>query len=128
MWKEFRDFAMRGNVMDMAVGIIIGGAFGKVITSLVSDILMPPIGWLLGRVDFSNLSLRISPNVTIKYGTFINTVVDFLIVAFAMYIVVKQMNKIFKKDEAPTTRECPYCMSKISLAASRCPSCTSALS
>jgi large conductance mechanosensitive channel len=140
MFKEFKEFAMKGNVMDMAVGIIIGAAFGKIITSFVSDVLMPPIGLLLGKVDFSNLFLNLSgtayPSMaaakeagaaTLNYGLFLNTVVDFLIVAFAIFLVVKQMNRL-KRAEAPapvTTKDCPFCASAIPLKATRCPHCTS---
>jgi len=134
--KEFKEFAMRGNVMDMAVGIIIGGAFGKIISSLVSDVIMPPIGVLLGKVDFSQLALTLKEKtpdaaaVTIKYGTFINTVLDFIIVAFAIFILIKQLNR-FKKEEAlaaaPETKECPRCYSAIPIKATRCPHCTSEL-
>lgn len=136
MLKEFKEFAMRGNVIDMAVGIIIGTAFGKVISSLVSDILMPPIGMLLGKMDFSNLAITLhqktvdSAAVTLKYGVFLNTIIDFLIIAFAMYFVVKQVNRLTRfgqKPEAPTTRDCPYCISKISIQATKCPHCTSPL-
>jgi len=137
LFQEFKKFAMRGNMIDMAVGIIIGAAFGKVITSLVNDILMPPIGVLLGKVDFSNLALTLraqSANtaaVTLKYGSFINTIIDFLIVAFAMFIVIKQVNKLSKytqKPEAPSTKKCPYCCSTIPVKATRCSQCTSDLS
>jgi large conductance mechanosensitive channel len=142
MLKEFKEFAMRGNVMDMAIGIIIGAAFGKIISSAVSDILMPPIGVLLGKVDFSNLFVNLSggdfPNLaaakaagaaTINYGLFINTVIDFVIVAFVIFMVIRQMNKL-KRQPAPvaadpTTKECPFCLSSIPLKASRCPHCTS---
>jgi large conductance mechanosensitive channel len=140
MFKEFKEFAMKGNVMDMAVGIIIGAAFGKIITSFVSDVLMPPIGLLLGKVDFSNLFLNLSgtayPSMaaakaagaaTLNYGIFFNTVIDFLIVAFAIFIVVKQMNRM-KRAEAPapvTTKDCPFCTSSIPIKATRCPQCTS---
>ena len=140
MFKEFKEFAMKGNVMDMAVGIIIGAAFGKIITSFVSDVLMPPIGLLLGKVDFSNLFLNLSgtayPSMaaakaagaaTLNYGIFFNTVIDFLIVAFAIFIVVKQMNRM-KRAEAPapvTTKDCPFCTSSIPIKAMRCPQCTS---
>jgi large conductance mechanosensitive channel len=128
--KEFKEFAMRGNVMDMAVGVIIGGAFGKIVTSLVNDIIMPPIGLLMGSMDFSHLVITLQSEVlgkapvTIRYGLFINTVLDFLIVAFAIFMVIKQINR-FKKEADPTTKECPKCISKISLKATRCPHCTS---
>jgi large conductance mechanosensitive channel len=144
MLREFRDFAMRGNVLDMAIGIIIGAAFGKIITSLVSDILMPPIGLVLGQVDFSNLFLNLSGKSvaslaeakaagvpTISYGLFINTVIDFTIVAFAIFLLVRQVNRLKRQPEAvaaaPTSRECPYCWSQIALRATRCPHCTSDL-
>ena len=133
MVKEFKEFAMRGNVVDMAVGIVIGGAFGKIVSSMVSDVIMPPIGLILGNVDFSKLSIVLREKtataeaVTIKYGLFINTVLDFVIVAFAIFMVIKQVNRL-KKKEAPaevTTKECPKCFSTIALKASRCPNCTS---
>ena len=144
MFKEFRKFAMRGNVVDMAVGIIIGAAFGKIVASFVKDIIMPPIGLLLGDVDFSNLFVNLSEGsyatlaqaqeagaATLNYGAFINTVVDFLIVAFAIFIVIRQMNRLKKPEEAasaePTTKDCPFCLSAIPIKASRCPSCTSEL-
>jgi large conductance mechanosensitive channel len=137
MFKEFKEFAMRGNVVDMAVGIIIGGAFGKIISSLVNDVMMPPIGVLVGNVDFSNLTITLREKtaeagaVTIKYGVFINTVLDFVLVAFAIFIVIKQMNRLKKKAEAPpavpTAKECPKCYSTIPLKATRCPNCTSEL-
>jgi large conductance mechanosensitive channel len=133
--KEFKEFAMRGNVLDMAVGVIIGAAFGKIVTSLVNDIIMPPVGLLLGKADFSNLSVTLreskipSEIVTIKYGLFINTVLDFLIVAFAIFVLIKQVNRFKKKEDAtgvePTTKECPKCFSEISIKAIRCPNCTS---
>jgi large conductance mechanosensitive channel len=135
MLKEFKEFAMRGNVVDMAVGIIIGGAFGKIVTSLVNDIVMPPIGLLMGRVPFADLVIPLShdasgaPTVVVKYGLFINTVLDFLIVAFAIFLVVKQMNRLMAKP-APVeanTKECPKCCSKIPKMATRCPQCTSEL-
>lgn len=135
--REFKEFAMRGNVVDMAAGIIIGSAFGQIVSSLVKDVFMPPIGWILGNVDFSNLVITIKEKsasadaVTIRYGVFINTVVDFIIVAFVVFIVVKQMNHLKRKSEAtsaaPETRECPYCYSVISAKATRCPHCTSQL-
>lgn len=133
MLKEFKEFAMRGNVVDMAVGIIIGAAFGKVITSLVNDVFMPPIGYMLGKVDFSNLSITLlqktaeSPAVVISYGAFINTIISFIIVAFAMFIVVKQMNRLQGVKVEPTTKDCPYCYSTIAVNAKRCPQCTSSL-
>ncbi|HSW70396.1 MAG TPA: large-conductance mechanosensitive channel protein MscL [Gammaproteobacteria bacterium] len=131
MWKEFKEFAMRGNVIDMAIGIIIGAAFSKLITSLVNDILMPPLGFLIGNVDFSNFAITLRaktaelPAVVISYGSFINTIINFLIVAFAMFIVIKQMNRfnIGRKD-APKMKACPYCCSSIAMKAIRCPNCT----
>ena len=134
MMTEFREFAMRGNVVDMAVGIIIGGAFGKIVSSFVNDVIMPPIGMLLGNVDFSDLAITLKEKtadagaVTLNYGLFINTVLDFVIVAFAIFIVIKQMNRLKKKEEAPvaapTTKECPKCYSTIAIKATRCPHCT----
>ena len=139
MLKEFKEFAMRGNVLDMAVGIVIGAAFGKIITSLVNDILMPPIGLILGKVDFSNLFLNISGKAyasldearkagaaTINYGIFLNSLIDFLIVAFAIFLLVRQVNRWNKPaSAAPTTKDCPYCATKIPISAKRCPNCTS---
>lgn len=135
MINEFKAFAMRGNVVDMAVGIIIGGAFGKIVSSLVSDVIMPPIGVLLGNVDFSNLVITLKEKtmetdaVTIKYGAFINNILDFVIVVFAIFMVIKQMNRLKNKEEAvpaaPTTKECPKCYSAIPVRATRCPHCTS---
>ena len=141
MLKEFKEFAMRGNVLDMAVGIIIGAAFGKIITSFVSDILMPPIGLLLGKVDFSSLFINLSGQTfatlaeakkagvaTINYGLFLNTVLDFLIVAFAIFLLIKQVNRLKRAPApAPTTRDCPYCLSAIPIPAVRCAHCTSQL-
>lgn len=149
MFKEFKEFAMRGNVVDMAVGIIIGGAFGTIVKSLVSDVLMPPIGLLLGGVDFSNLFITLKDGattgpyatlasaqsagaVTISYGVFMNGVISFLIVAFAVFLLIKALNKL-KRDggateEEPTTKECVYCLSTIAIKATRCPNCTSELS
>jgi large conductance mechanosensitive channel len=148
MFKEFKDFAMRGNVVDMAVGIIIGGAFGTIVKSLVGDVLMPPIGLLLGGVDFSNLFVVLSPGATpgpyvaladaqaagavsINYGVFLNNVISFLIVAFAVFLLIRGINSLQRKEEAappkPTEKECPYCFSKIAIAATRCAHCTSEL-
>lgn len=144
MFKEFRDFAVRGNVIDLAVGLIIGAAFGKIVTSFVSDILMPPLGLLLGHVDFSNLFINLSAKhyeslaeakaagaATLNYGLFINTLLDFIIVAFAVFLLVRQVNRLTRKPApapaAPTTKECPYCVSSIPLKATRCPNCTSQL-
>jgi large conductance mechanosensitive channel len=150
MFKEFKEFALKGNVMDMAVGIIIGVAFGSIIKSLVDDILMPPLGLLLGKVDFSNMFLIVKQGttagpfatlldahnagaVTINYGLFVNTIINFLIVAFALFLVIKNMNTLRKKMEkpqevaAPDTKECPFCFTKIAIKATRCPNCTSEL-
>lgn len=139
MFKEFKEFALKGNVLDMAVGIIIGAAFGKIVTSVVNDILMPPLGLLLGKVDFSNLFINLSGHpvasltaakaagaATINYGMFLNNVIDFILVAFAVFLLIKQVNR-FRRHPAPmpTTKECPFCFSTISLKATRCPSCTS---
>jgi large conductance mechanosensitive channel len=143
MLKEFKEFAMKGNVMDMAVGIIIGAAFGRIVTSLVGDIIMPPIGLLLGKVDFNSLFLNISGTsyptlaaaraagaATINYGSFVNTVIDFLIVAFAIFLVVRQVNRWTTKPgpaPAPTTKSCPYCLSAIPVKATKCAFCTAAV-
>jgi large conductance mechanosensitive channel len=149
MWKEFKDFAMKGNVLDMAVGIIIGAAFGTIVRSLVDDVLMPPIGLLLGNVDFSNLFFVIKEGVeeagpyatveaaqkagavSINYGKFINNIISFLIVAFAVFLVIKSFNRLKKKEvaapAAPDTKDCPYCYSKISIKATRCPHCIAEL-
>jgi len=137
MLKEFKEFAMRGNVVDMAIGIIIGGAFGKIVSSFVADVIMPPIGMLLGGVDFSSLAITLRAKtataeaVAVKYGVFINTVLDFIIVAFVIFIAIKQMNRLKKKEVAapvaPSTKECPKCFSTISIKATRCPNCTSEL-
>jgi len=136
-FNEFKTFAMRGNVMDMAVGIIIGAAFGKIVNSLVEDVIMPPIGWALGKVDFSNLVLKLNDDVAIKYGAFLNTVISFIIVAFAVFILIKAVNTLQAKmlkaeaeaaaNAAPTTKKCPYCCSEIALEAKKCPHCTSDL-
>ncbi len=145
MLKEFKEFALRGNVLDMAVGIVIGVAFGSIITSLVNDVLMPPLGLLLGGMDFSNLFIDLGGGsfaslaeaqqagaATINYGLFINAVLNFLIVALAMFLLVRSFSGLLKQkeekvEEAPTTKECPYCISEIPIAATRCPHCTSQL-
>lgn len=140
MLKEFKEFAMRGNVLDMAVGIIIGAAFGKIITSFVGDVLMPPFGLLLGKVDFSNLYLNISGKsydtlaaakaagaATINYGLFLNAIIDFLIVAFVIFLLVRQVNRWKSPPTAPTTKDCTYCCTAVPLKATRCPHCTSEL-
>ena len=148
MLKEFKEFAMKGNVLDMAVGIIIGAAFGTIIVSLVSDVIMPPIGLLLGNVDFSNIFLVLKEGkiagpyasvaaakaagaVTVNFGVFINTIINFLIVAFAIFLLIRNVNR-FKKQEAappavPTTKECSFCFTAIPIKATRCPNCTSEL-
>jgi large conductance mechanosensitive channel len=149
MLKEFREFAMRGNVVDMAVGIIIGAAFGSIVKSLVEDVIMPPIGLALGGVDFANFffvlkagatagpyaslaDAKTAGAVTINYGMFINAVISFLIVAFAVFLLIKGMNSMRRKEApapaaAPTTKDCPYCASAIAIKATRCPMCTSQL-
>jgi large conductance mechanosensitive channel len=143
MFKEFKEFAMKGNVLDMAVGIVIGAAFGKIVTSFVSDVLMPPIGVLMGGMDFSNLFLTLSGGefaslaaakeagaATLNYGLFLNTVIDFLIVALAIFLLIRQVNRMKRKEEAapaPDTKECPFCASAIAIKATRCPNCTSQL-
>ncbi|HEU0117579.1 MAG TPA: large conductance mechanosensitive channel protein MscL [Alphaproteobacteria bacterium] len=137
--KEFRDFAARGNVVDLAVGVIIGAAFGKIVTSLVNDVIMPPIGLILGKVDFSNLFIDLSGAhheslaaakaagaPTINYGMFINTVIDFSIVAFVIFLIIKQMNRFMKKPEV-SKKDCPKCITSIPLAATKCPACTADL-
>jgi large conductance mechanosensitive channel len=139
MIKEFRDFIARGNVLDLAVAVIIGAAFGKIITSLVDGIIMPPIGLLLGKVDFSNLIIDLSGQhpatladakakglPVIAYGAFLNDVIGFLIVAFVIFLIVKALNSR-KREEAATTKDCPYCLSAIPVAATKCSGCTSAL-
>jgi large conductance mechanosensitive channel len=139
--KEFREFAVKGNVLDMAVGIVIGGAFGKIVTSLVNDIIMPPIGLLMNNVDFSTLFIDLSGKhyatlkeakdagaATLNYGAFISTCVDFLIVAFCIFLVIKQINRLgaqFGIVPGPTTKQCPFCCSKIPLKATKCAFCTS---
>lgn len=142
MIREFKDFIMRGNVIDLAIGVIIGGAFGKIVSSLVTDVLMPPIGMLLGKVDFSNLFLNLSGGsyasladaqkagaATLNYGLFINNVINFVIIALVIFLIVKQVNRFQKPQPtgAPTTKECPFCLSAIPIKATRCPHCTSQL-
>lgn len=141
MLREFREFAMRGNLLDMAIGIVIGAAFGRIISSLVNDVIMPPIGLVLGGFDFANLfvALKGGPFAsvaaakaagapTINYGIFINTIVDFIIVAFAVFLLIRGINRVRREPEAtPTTKSCPYCVSTIPLGAVRCPHCTSEL-
>jgi large conductance mechanosensitive channel len=142
MLKEFRNFIMRGNVLDLAVAVIIGAAFGKIVTSLVNDILMPPLGLVLKNVDFSNLFFDVSGgnfktlaeakaagDATINYGLFLNNVIDFVIVAFVIFFLIRTANKLKREPApaAPTTKECPFCHTSIPLAATRCPNCTSTL-
>ncbi len=148
MLKEFREFALKGNVIDMAVGIIIGAAFGTIISSLVNDVIMPPIGLLLGGVDFANLFIELQAGdptgpytaladaqaagaVTINYGVFINAIISFLIVAFVMFLLIRSINRLKREEEAPpaepTTKECPHCLSTIPIKAGRCAHCTSDL-
>ena len=127
MLKEFREFAIRGNVMDLAIAVIIGGAFGKIITSLVNDVLMPLIGLVLGGVNFSELSITVGAAV-VKWGAFVQSIMDFIIIAFVIFMLVRAMNRL-KRDEpvTPTTKECPHCFTTIPLKAARCPNCTSQL-
>ncbi len=148
MIKEFKDFAMRGNVIDMAVGVVIGAAFGAIVKSLVDDILMPVLGLILGNADFSNLFVVLKEGsvsgpydtlalaqeagaVTLNYGLFINAIVGFVIVAFAIFLLIRSINRLQKEEEAPptelTTKECPHCFSEIAIQATRCPNCTSDL-
>ncbi|HZG57157.1 large-conductance mechanosensitive channel protein MscL [Paenibacillus sp.] len=144
MWKEFKAFAVKGNVIDLAVGVMLGAAFGKIVTSIVNDIVMPPIGWLLGQVRFDDLFIALNGKryetleeaaadaaPTINYGLFLNTVLDFLIVAFTIFLVVRQINKLrkFRQKEAPapTEKTCPECLSLVPIAAKRCKHCTSVL-
>lgn len=141
MFNEFKKFVMKGNVLDLAVGIIIGAAFGKVVTSFVNDILMPPVGLLVGKVDFSNLFISLSGRSfeslveakkagapTLNYGLFLNTAIDFLIVGFAVFLLVKLVNRLHSEEPvAATTKECPYCISTIPVKATRCPQCTAEL-
>jgi large conductance mechanosensitive channel len=140
MLKEFKDFAMKGNVLDMAIGVIIGGAFGKIVSSLVSDVLMPPLGLLMGKVDFSSLFVNLSgtpqPSLTaakaagaptINYGVFLQATFDFIIIAFVIFLLVKQVNRLKKPQPtaAPTTKDCPYCLSAIPVKATKCAHCAS---
>ena len=145
MLKEFKEFAMKGNVLDMAVGIIIGAAFGLIITSLVNDVIMPPIGLLLGNVDFSNIfavlkegkttgpyasvaAAKAAGAVTMNVGLFINTIINFLIVAFAIFLLIRNFNRFKRQEEAtPTSKDCSFCFTKIPIQATRCPNCTSEL-
>jgi len=144
MWKEFREFALKGNAVDLAIGVVIGAAFGAVVTSLVKDVIMPPIGLALGGVDFSNLFLVLGPGkfaslkaaqeagaATLNYGVFINTIINFFIIALALFAVVKTMNRLKREEPAPaaapTTRTCTFCAMEIPLRALRCPHCTSEL-
>lgn len=144
LWNEFKEFAMRGSVLDMAVGIILGTAFGSIVSSFVNDILMPPIGLLLGKVDFAALFINLTRTPyaslaearaagapTINYGVFLNTVLNFFLVALALFILVRQVNRFMRAKPAPpaepTTKECPYCLSVIPIKATRCPHCTSEL-
>ena len=148
MLKEFKEFAMRGNVVDMAVGIVIGASFGAIVSSFVADIIMPPIGLILGNVDFSSLfavlkegnvpgpyaspaAAKAAGAVTLNYGIFVNTLISFLIVAFSVFLVIKNINRMKRKEEAPppapSTKECPYCLSAIPIKAVRCAHCTSEL-
>jgi len=147
MFKEFKEFALRGNMVDMAVGIVIGAAFGTVIKSLVADILMPPIGLLLGNVDFANLYILLKPGnpagpylamaeaqkagaVTLNYGAFINNIIGFIIVAFAVFFLIRSLNRLKKEEPAPAapaTKDCPYCLSAVPVKATRCAHCTSEL-
>jgi large conductance mechanosensitive channel len=143
MWKEFKEFVIRGNLLDMAVGIILGIAFGTIITSLVNDIIMPPIGLLFGNVNFSNLFVSLNgqayPSLdaakaagapTINYGVFINTLINFLIIALVLFLIIRTINRMRRKQEipaAPITKECPYCHTQIPIPATRCPNCTSQL-
>src|SRR4030043_1014714 len=148
MFKEFKEFAMKGNVLDMAVGIIIGAAFGTIVTSLVSDVIMPPIGLLLGNVDFSNIfavlkeakvagryasvaAAKSAGAISINFGMFVNTIISFILVAFAVFLLIKTINRLRRQEEAPpsapTIKDCIYCFSKIPIQATRCPNCTSEL-
>ncbi|MCS6993711.1 MAG: large conductance mechanosensitive channel protein MscL [Anaerolineales bacterium] len=131
MLKEFREFVMRGNVLDLAVGVIIGGAFGKIVGSLVNDILMPLIGLVLGGINFSEQALQVGA-ASLKWGAFVQAIIDFVIIAFVIFLIVKAANNLRKKEPAPapaepTTKECPFCYSTVHIKATRCPNCTSQL-
>lgn len=145
MLKDFKEFAVKGNVIDLAVGVIVGGAFGKIVTSVVNDMIMPIIGLLIGKVDFTNLFISLDGTkylslaaakeagaATLNYGVFINTVIEFLIISFSIFIVIRQLNKFNKKEieeeSKPSTKACPYCYTEINLKATRCPNCTSEIS
>lgn len=142
MFKEFKEFAVKGNVIDLAIGVIIGGAFGKIVSSLVNDIIMPIIGGLIGKVDFSNFFISLDGKeyvslqqakdagaATLNYGVFLNTIIEFLIISFSLFLVIRQINRLKRKEEpAPvTTKTCEYCFTEIPLEATRCPHCTSML-
>jgi large conductance mechanosensitive channel len=149
MWKEFRDFTTRGNVIDLAIGIMVGGAFAPIAKSLVDDIIMPPIGLVLGRVDFKNLFVQLTEGktpgpyhtveaakaagaVTVNYGLFINEIITFLIIAFCAFLIVQMVNRLRRRHEGaapaePTTKQCPYCLTAVPVKATRCPACTSQL-
>ena len=142
MLREFKDFALRGNVIDLAIAVIIGGAFGKIITSFVNDIIMPPLGLLLGNVNFTDLFIALdgmkygsladaqaAGAPTLNYGLFINTIIDFILVAFVIFLVVRQINRVKRAPApaAPTTKDCPHCFTQIPIPATRCPNCTSEL-
>lgn len=143
MFKEFKEFIMRGSVLDLAIGVIIGGAFGKIISSVVNDVIMPPIGLLLGKVNFTDLYINLSgteyPSLaaaqeagapTLNYGLFLNSILEFLIIALVIFLIVKQVNRMMKPKEAPAapaTKTCPFCQSEIAIKATRCPHCTSEL-
>jgi len=143
MFKEFKEFALRGNVLDMAVGIILGVAFGKIVSSFVTDIMMPPLGLLLGQVDFTNLFINLGDQAyanlaeakeagaaTLNYGLFVNTIVDFVLVALAIFLLIRQVNRVMRKESPPpppNTKDCPFCLSKVAIKATRCAFCTSEL-
>ena len=142
MLKDFKEFAVKGNVIDLAVGVIIGGAFGKIVTALVNDMIMPVMGLLIGKVDFTNLFISLDGTkyaslaaakeagaATLNYGVFINTIIEFLIISFSIFMVIRQINKFNKKEESeepkPSTKTCPYCYTEVNLKATKCPNCTS---